>query len=600
MADVKPQARMRTGEILVNSGVITQAQLDIALQEQRARQGSLASLPIAEILVRNRFCTREQAEAAVAKTIEGGVSGLFNTLLPQSLCKRYGVLPERLEEGCLIVKAASPLNEVQRAALMQACLFPATSIKVRAISKGVLERESAKLFVDTLVLADCLENLRRNEPTGQLIQAAITALLKEALDVRASDIHLDYKGDLDSWISWRVDGVLHRKFLVPRKVMGPLFIRLKTEAGMDASETRREQDGRIHHQYAGRIMDFRVSSLPISGGEGLTLRVLDAESLPDLPQMFPYQHDMLTALQGYLQIREKRGGLILLSGQTGSGKTTTLNGMARILPRERCNLVTIEDPVELELPFARQFQPNAMLGQNMAQIERTLLRQDPDVILIGEIRDADSAVTALKMVESGHLVLTTVHAESPVQALLRVVSIAAERESREWASFVISQFLKLSINQSLWAKPCEVCSVPGPGGVKLNPAGCPHCSNGRRGRVLIHDTLLLGAQAGEIERHELQLALQTGNARQLRDVQAVPGIRRISRESVVRLMIANKKLAIEDAAEFDEKARLEAEARDADVSEPLPEARTLAEKDRRLHDRAVESGMVVEEGASHG
>ncbi|GBG14609.1 type IV pilus assembly protein PilB [Novimethylophilus kurashikiensis] len=551
MAELKTQ-RLRTGEILVEQGVITQAQLDIALQEQRARQGSMASLPIAEILVRNRFCTREQAETAVAQTVEGGVSGLFNTLLPQSICKRFGVLPERMEEGCLIVKAASPLTEAQREVLRQACLLPATSLKVRAVSKGVLEKESAKLFVDTLVLADCLENLRRNEPTGQLIQAAINALMKEALDVRASDILLDYKGDLDSWISWRVDGVLLRKYLVPRRVMGPLVIRIKTEAGMDASETRREQDGRIHHQYAGRIMDFRVSSLPILGGEGLSLRVLDAESLPDLGQMFPYQPDMLTALQSYLRIREKRGGLILLSGQTGSGKTTTLNGMARLLPRERINLVTIENPVELDLPFGRQFQPNEMIGQNMAQIERTLLRQDPDVVVIGEIRDADSACTALKMIESGHLVLTTVHAESPWQALLRVVSIAAERESREWATFVISQFLKLSINQSLWAKPCEVCSVPVPGGVRLNPAGCPHCSNGRRGRVLVHDTVLMGPQAGEIERHELQLALQSGSAKMLSDVQQQPGVRRITRESVVRLMIANKKLAIEDANEFDE------------------------------------------------
>lgn len=550
-------SRLRTGELLVESGVINQAQLDIALQEQRLRQGTAAALPIAEILIRNRFCTRDQAEAAIAQTVAGTVSGLFGTLLPQVICKRYGVLPERMEGDCLVVKAAGPLNEFQRDTLLRACLLPAKSVRVKAVSKLTLARKSAETFVDTLVLADCLDALRRNEPTGQLIQAAINALLKAALDLRASDILLDYKGDLDSWISWRVDGVLHRKYMVPRRVMGPLVIRLKTAAGMDASETRREQDGRIHHKYAGRIMDFRVSSLPIVGGEGLTLRVLDAETLPSLDQMFPCQPELVSALRGYLHIREKRGSFIVVSGQTGSGKSTTLNALARVLPRERCNLVTVEDPVELELPFSRQFQPNSLIKQNMAQVERTLLRQDPDVILLGEIRDADSACTALKMVESGHPVLTTVHAESPVQALLRIVSIASERESREWASFVISQFLKVSINQSLWARPCSACGVPVEGGVSVNENGCSHCSGGRRGRALVHDTLLLGPQAGDIERHALQMALQAGSAQQLRDVQDLTGMRRITRKDVARTLISNKLLAVEDGYEFDQLERAE-------------------------------------------
>ncbi len=539
-----------TGQALVDDGVITPAQLDIAFKEQRARQGS-AQLPLVEILVRNRFCTREQIEVSLSRRHGGNSVRFYNNLLPQSLCRRYGVLPERVENGALVLKAGGPLTAAMQKALLNACFVPVTSLKIRAISKMALEREFSRTFVDTLVLADCLEDLRRTEPTGQLIQAAITALLKEALDVRASDILLDYRGDHDSWISWRVDGSLQRKFLVPRSVMGPLVIRLKTEAGMDASETRREQDGRIHHQYAGRTMDFRVSALPIVGGEGITMRVLDGETLPALDDMFPHQPDTMVSLRGYLQVREKRGGMIIVSGQTGSGKSTTLSAMARLLPRERANVITVEDPVEIELPFARQFQPNALLKQNMAQTERTLLRQDPDIIIIGEIRDADSACTALKMIESGHLVMTTVHAESPVQALLRVVSLASERESREWASFVISQFLKVSINQSLWARPCGVCATPVEQGVALNPMGCHHCNAGRRGRVLVHDSLLLGRAAADVERHALQEALASGSAQALRDVQAQPGIRRLTRESVVRTLVAHKVLAVEDLVEFE-------------------------------------------------
>lgn len=556
MSNTPPKRRL-IGELLVAEGVVNQAQLDIGLQEQRARQGA-AYLPIGEILVRNRFCTRSQIEEAVRRTSESdSSSGFATSLLPQSVCRRYGVLPERIDRGTLVVKAAGPLNVRQQAVLLRECFMPAKHLKVKAVSKTALEREFARTFVDALVLADCIQALRRSEPTGPLIQAAITALLKEALDLRASDIQLDYRGDLDSWISWRIDGVLHRKFLIPRSVMGPLVIRLKTEAGMDASETRREQDGRLHYQYAGSTMDFRVSSLPFVGGEGLSLRVLDADSMPSMPELFPCQPEFLGLLDGYLHIREKRGGFILVSGQTGSGKSTTLGAMARILPRERSNVITVEDPVEIVLPFARQFQPNAMLKQTMAQIERTLLRQDPDVIIVGEVRDADSAVTVLKMIESGHLVLATVHAESPVQALLRVVSLASERESREWASFVVSQFLKVSINQSLWAMPCEVCAISTPAGKHIHKPGCPHCYFGRRGRVLVHDSVLLGKAATDVERHALQSALLSGSARALKEVQDLPGVRRIHREEIARLFVAEGKLALEDLAEFDKDEHLE-------------------------------------------
>lgn len=539
-----------TGKLLVEDGLITQAQLEIAYKEQAARQGP-ATLSLVDILVRNRFCSREQIEKALSRKLGRDSVHLHNNLLPQAICRRYLVMPERVENGVLVLKVGAPLSEQQKKAIMNACLLPVSGLRLRAVSKLMLDREFSNKFVDNLVLSDCLEALRKNEPTGQLIRNAITALLKEALEVRASDILLDFRGDHDSWISWRVDGVLQRKFVMPRSVMGPLAIRIKTEAGMDAAETRREQDGRIHYQYGGLSMDFRVSALPIVGGEGITMRVLDGDSLPALPDMFPQQPDLVSTLKGYLQVREKRGGLIIISGQTGSGKSTTMSAMARLLPRERVNVITVEDPVEIQLPFARQFQPNALLKQTMAQTERTLLRQDPDIIIIGEIRDADSACTALKLIESGHMVLTTVHAESPLQALLRVTSLVAERESREWASFVISQFLKVSINQSLWARPCTVCSRPGEGGVWHNKAGCSHCNQGRRGRVLVHDTLLLGREVSDLERNALQDALTSGSAQDLRHVQTLAGINRLSREHVVRHLVAQKFLALDELAEFE-------------------------------------------------
>lgn len=548
---VPANPKLRTGEILIKQGLITSAQLDIALAEQRERQTNQSFLPIAEILIRNKFCSREQAEAAVALTKEGGISGLFNLLLPQVICQRYKVMPERVEDGVLLLKAAAPLTPEQQRLILAAALVSVSRLRIRPVSRRELEHDFSRVFVDAQVLADCLEALRKSEPTGSLIQATIKALLKEAMDARASDIHLDYKGDADSWISWRVDGGLQRKYLVPRRVMGPLFIRMKTEAGMDASETRREQDGRIHHQRAGRVMDLRVSAMPIAGGEGLVLRILDGESAPDLHQMFPGQSRIMTAVQRYLDVKEKRGGLILVSGQTGSGKTTTLHGFARLLPRDRINLVTVEDPVELEMPLTKQFQPNALLNQNMAQIERTLLRQDPDAVIIGEIRDADSACTALKMAESGHMVLTTIHAESAEQALMRLASMAAERESRDWASFVIAQFLKLSISQSLRAKPCVHCSTSTPEGLRLNKSGCPHCVNGWRGRVLVHDTLMTTGRISEEERHNIQLALKEGSLKRLAELCAMEGMMKQTRQETMAILVKERLLALDDLQEFE-------------------------------------------------
>ena len=537
--------KLRTGEALVQAGVVNRAQLEIALQEQRARRGD-AYLPIAELLIRSRFCTREAAEHVISNNDFGSVGSMLGTVLPQSTCTRYQVLPDRIVNGTLIIKAVAPLTSSQKKAVTAACLVPVSGIKVRAISRRAYVQESVRLFTASYVLADCLDELKSQEPTGALVQRTIAALLKEALDLRASDIHLDYKSDYDSWISWRVDGVLQYRYLVPKKVMGPLIIRLKTDAGMDASESRRDQDGRIHYQYSGRVLDFRVSTLPLVGGESLTLRVLDAEGLPSLEQLFPGQPELTAQLRGHLAVREKRGGLILVSGQTGSGKSTTLNVLARELPRERVNLITVEDPVELELPFARQFQKNALINQTMAQTERALLRQDPDVILIGEIRDADSALTALKLAESGHLVFSTVHAEDPLQAILRVVSVVSEQESRDWATFVLSQFLKVSINQALLPAPCPACSTVTVGGLAHNPDGCPFCVGGYRGRILVHDSLFLSPATSDHIRDEMQQALRTGGLHGLRKLEASPGVIRVKRTAVARTLVRENKLAIAD------------------------------------------------------
>lgn len=532
-------------DALLKSGRMTRNQLDLAGQQHRAlladgQQGSLL-----DVLVRSRFCSRENVADILGKGSSYAVTP--RALLPRHICVRYQLIPVRVDRRILTIRAAMPLTASQQAIILAACVEPAEKLQISATDRISVTRAIESSFQESVQLSDSLDKLRREEATGLLVQSAVNALLSEALDVNASDIHIDYLGDTDSWISWRVDGEIHRKHLMPRKVIGPIVMRIKTLCGMDASESRRDQDGRMSHAYRGRLIDFRVNSLPISGGEALALRALDAEKIPGLESMFPAQPKMIETLVGLTKFKDKRGGLVIISGNTGSGKSTTLYALTQRMPRDRINFISVENPVEFTLPLSRQYQVNPMLNQTMAEIERALLRQDLDAAMIGEIRGQDSAHAAFNVAESGHLCLSTTHAKSSLQTLHRLMSFFPSAEDRERSAFILSQFVQMILSQKLVRSICPDCRIKCGDYWTRDPNGCPTCNQtGYKGRVLVHDSLIF--ETDDDGRSQLYRILLSG---EYEGIGKIPGVTRLTRGNVALDLCREGYLDHDDALEME-------------------------------------------------
>ena len=520
--DVGSEARVDPAlaalETFIEQGFITRAQIEVGRRKQQAilEMGGRAAL--LDILVRDRFLPREMAESIrmreanpLAVDLPQNTAPLAAMqLLPLKICEKFLVAPVAVERDVLVIKAARPLNATQKSIILEACATRVGSLRIVPVDVAVARQALRRVAAEGAVLEPVLQRLRADDLSGSQLKAAISAMLTEALRLRASDIHLDARPDPDSWISYRIDSDLQQKHQIPERLMRALFMRVKTDAGMDASDSRRSQDGRLSFEFQGRGIDVRVASQPLALGETIAMRILDPDGMPGMEALFPADPAMIKLLRGHAEVFGKSGGLVLLSGPTGSGKTTTLYTLAQRLPRDRVNVVTVEDPVEYVLPFARQIQLNQMLDQRAVDVERSILRQDPDIIIFGEIRDGDSARAALKFTESGHLVIATVHAVTALQTFERFVSFFDSGTKAE-ALFVLAHSLKTLLNQRLAKRLCDCArhATPSDGeairqtledtGLEYRPeanlrmaVGCTSCEGlGYRGRVLAYEVLHL-------------------------------------------------------------------------------------------------------------
>lgn len=392
---------------------------------------------------------------------------------------------------------------------------------------------------------------------GLLLNQFQRDMLAEALQMRASDIHLvqDNNPDAPNWIQYRIDGDMIPMHLLPADAMARLTTLLKRDAGLNFGDRTTPKDGRFGFTWQGRAIDVRVAAGPqAQDGEKLTLRLLDRAALKGFDELFSRHEDVGDYLARLLSPDIKGGGgMILLSGPTGSGKTTTLYACVQQIDRRRRHVLTIEDPIEYELRYATQWQVRpGMPGGSFADLIRASMRHDPDYIIIGEMRDADTVETALKAAESGHTVISTIHADTALQTFERLRSLMPSERERS-STYTLAQQVRCILNQRLVRTLCQGCAHKDEAGKVLkehelqvlgiepdarvrrhNTSGCDLCNRtGISGRTLLLDALLI--TLGPAQRNEIYEAL-IGNVNNVINEEGV--VVHTRREGLVDLIIS--------------------------------------------------------------
>jgi type IV pilus assembly protein PilB len=434
------------------------------------------------------------------------------SLISDQLARRYRALPLRREAHRLVVAMVNPADlaavDDLRAVLGES--FARVRISDRQLNDlldelSKLNEEVASVAQivadDSTDSAADLASLRAVVEDAPIVKF-VNLMILQAVQERASDIHVE-PAEHELRIRFRIDGVLHERMRQPRSITAGVVSRLKVMADIDIAERRLPQDGRMSVSVEGATIDLRVSTLPTVHGEKVVMRILDRSAgvipLADLG-FLPDQ------LVRYESAYRRPYGATLVTGPTGSGKSTTLYATLNLLNETSRNIVTVEDPVEYRLPNINQVQTNPKAGLTFANALRSILRQDPDIVLVGEIRDRETGIIAIEAALTGHLVLSTLHTNDAPSTPLRLLEMGIE-------PFLVTSALDCVVAQRLARRLCERCKVahtatsleleaagwnhlPPPGGLQLfRSAGCPACGfTGYRGRLAVHEVLLLSEE----------------------------------------------------------------------------------------------------------
>lgn len=459
-----PVAYMRLGDLLISAGVIRPEQLNDALAIQKKTRERLG-----DVLINNGIITEQQLIEALQMQL--GVDFVDLTavsiplelarFVPRSIAKKYCVVPVKLQKDELYVAMSDPLNfeaqeEVKSASHKQVVPMIATRRAVeqaiatlygnegtaRAIEEMKREAGSNQADIVPVQMSKAVDNGAAEAPTIRFVNSVI----ERAITERASDIHLEpQEGEMV--VRMRIDGVLRRIFTVPANLQATVIARLKIMGGMNIAERKIPQDGRAMVTAKDKEIDLRISSIPTIYGEKIVLRLLDKSS--------GHINRKTIGLEGedekkYDRLLKNSSGVILIVGPTGSGKSTTMCAMIQELCSEQTNIMTLEDPVEYNIPGANQCQINEKTGMTFAAGLRSILRQDPDVISVGEIRDGETASIAVRAAITGHLVISTLHTNDAVSTISRLVDIGVE-------PYMISSALRGVVSQRLVRKICPQC-----------------------------------------------------------------------------------------------------------------------------------------------
>jgi len=521
---VHKNVRRRLGEVLVDEGLITQAQLDKALELQQATPPGRARKRLGTVVIEAGFATDKQVAEALAEALNLDVVDLgaipispdIVRLLPKAVAERSGLLVLSRIGTKVTVATSDPTNIV---AIDDVKLYTdATEVTVRVATDAQVRDHLSRawslsedssdvgaMFEELDAVEDVVDDTSLQALESAPIVKLVDAILADAVRARASDVHIEPQaGELR--IRYRVDGLLRDVMTVPRNAKASTVSRVKIVSGLDIAERRRPQDGRAKLTVDGSTVEARVSTLPTLHGEKVVIRILPrSDNVPRLDKTGLTGAQLEAVTNALVQSQ----GLILITGPTGSGKTNTLYaGIQHVSTPDR-NIVTLEDPVEVQVTGITQVQVSDKAGMTFARGLRSILRQDPDIVLVGETRDQETAELALQASLTGHLVLTTLHTNDAVGAITRLVDMGVE-------PFLVASSLTLVVAQRLVRTPCVSCKTdyaPSPRTLALlglteadiadatpmRGKGCADCGGtGYRGRIGVYEVLPITAELRQV------------------------------------------------------------------------------------------------------
>ncbi len=516
----------RLGELLIDAGTIDEEQLNRALEIQKESKDRLGT-----VLIENNIITEDQLIESLQMQLGIEYVDLTQVKIPielassvpKTIAKQYGVVPVRIVRDEIYLAMSDPLNfyaieEVKKSARKKVVPMVARASSVEYAIQVLYGNEGAAKAIEEMKMESAasqntdatpqLNNFAANVIGDDSVSNAptirlVNSIIERAVDERASDIHIEPRED-DLYVRMRIDGIMREILTVPKDLQNSVISRLKVISGLDISERRIPQDGRFNVHTRGKDIDLRVSTLPTVYGEKIVARLLDKSD-----GRVTKEKVGLTGRDEEIfdKMMQWHSGVLLLVGPTGSGKTTTMYAMINELNKPEVNLVTLEDPVEYNVDGVNQVQINEKTGMTFAAGLRAILRQDPDIVAVGEIRDGETAEIAMRAAITGRLVLSTIHTNDAVGTIERLYDIGVE-------PYLTASALRGIISQRLVRRICPQCKqayepsmdeledlrLPKKPGMKFyKGAGCPECFNtGYRGRAAIFEMLPMSTEVREL------------------------------------------------------------------------------------------------------
>lgn len=538
---MKISTRKRLGDLLIEAGVITKEQLDYAL-ENKSKDEKLG-----DFLIKENYLTEQQLIEVLEFQLgvphvninQYSIDPELLQLVPGELAKRAQIMPLRRDKNRLFIAMADPMDYF---AIEEVRMATGCQIETGIAAKDELYRAITKYYDMQESMEEALSNLgiSQNETQQEItdddspVVRLVNQIIAAGVAQRASDIHFDPQ-ETEMKVRYRVDGILRTERSLPKHMQNVITARIKIIGNLNITENRIPQDGRIKTTVNFKPIDIRLSTLPTVYGEKIVMRILDlSNAATEISKVgFSEQNEQL-----FRQMISKPNGIVLITGPTGSGKSTTLYAALSELNDEGVNIITVEDPVEYQLDGINQIQVKEEVGLTFAAGLRSILRQDPDIVMIGEIRDLETAEIATRASLTGHLVLSTLHTNSAVESISRLKDMGIE-------PFLISSSLVGAMAQRLVRRVCRDCEevvrasdrekeIFANFGLTVETVhrgrGCPACNNsGYRGRLAIHEIL-------PVDRTIKELILKGANNAEIRDYLKQQGYRTLLEDGLLKVL----------------------------------------------------------------